>query len=55
MRPSGMPSAEGPNTTKSPQRYSFRTYPPLRIEEAQCGWGSECKIAEFNDAAPRRT
>jgi hypothetical protein len=39
----GMPSAEGPNTTKSAQRYAFRTYPPLRIEEAQCGWGSECR------------
>ncbi|MBL9020100.1 MAG: Ig-like domain-containing protein [Myxococcales bacterium] len=39
----GMPSAEGPNTTKSAQRYAFRTYPPLRIDDAQCGWGGECR------------
>ncbi|MDX2090959.1 MAG: Ig-like domain-containing protein [Kofleriaceae bacterium] len=37
------PSAEGPNKTKAAQRYSFRTYPPLRIERAECGWGGECR------------
>ncbi|MBA3459688.1 MAG: Ig-like domain-containing protein, partial [Deltaproteobacteria bacterium] len=50
----GMPSAEGPNLTKAAQRYAFRTYPPLKIQEAQCGWGSECRPAmpftiEFNN------
>ena len=39
----GTPSAEGPNTTPKQQAFSFRTYPPLRIEEAECGWGSECR------------
>ena len=38
----GTPSAEGKNTTKTAQRFSFRTYPPLRIERAECGWGGEC-------------
>jgi len=37
--PEGTPSAEGPNTTKKAQTFSFRTYPPLRITEAECGWG----------------
>ena len=41
--PKGTPSAEGPNTTKGPQSFSFQTYPPLRIDEARCGWGSECR------------
>ena len=41
--PKGTPSAEGPNTTKAPQTFSFQTYPPLKIEEARCGWGSECR------------
>jgi uncharacterized protein YfaS (alpha-2-macroglobulin family) len=50
----GMPSAEGPNLTRAAPRYGFRTYPPLRIDEAQCGWGSECRPAmpftiEFNN------
>ncbi len=35
----GTPSAEGPNTTKFAQRFSFRTYPPLKLVEATCGWG----------------
>ncbi|HTL34763.1 MAG TPA: DUF6049 family protein, partial [Kofleriaceae bacterium] len=39
----GTPSAEGPNTTKADQSFSFQTYPPLRIEEAECGWGSVCR------------
>ncbi len=38
----GTPSAEGPNLTKGIQSYAFSTYPPLLIEEATCGWGSEC-------------
>lgn len=41
--PAGTPSAEGPNVTKDTQTFSFRTYPPLRIERAECGWGSECR------------
>ena len=40
--PTGTPSAEGPNVTKTAQTYSFQTFPPLKIEEATCGWGSEC-------------
>ena len=39
----GTPSAEGPNKTPKEQGFAFRTYPPLRVEEAQCGWGSECR------------
>ena len=52
--PIGTPSAEGPNLTKTPQSYAFRTYPPLKIEEARCGWGSECRpgmpfVIRFNN------
>jgi hypothetical protein len=39
----GTPSAEGPNLTTNLQSYAFRTYPPLRVDEAVCGWGSECR------------
>jgi hypothetical protein len=39
----GTPSLEGPNTTPDAQTFDFRTYPPLRIEEADCGWGDECR------------
>jgi len=39
----GLPSAEGQNTTKAEQSFSFRTYPRLRIEEAQCGWSGPCR------------
>ncbi len=51
----GMPSAEGPNLTKAAQRYAFRTYAALRITEAACGWGGECRPAmpfriDFNNA-----
>ena len=35
----GTPSAEGPNTTKAPQSFSFRTFPPLHLVTAECGWG----------------
>ena len=41
LLPEGTPSAEGPNTTKMPQSFSFRTYPPLKVVDAQCGWGTE--------------
>ena len=29
-----------PTTT---QRFAFRTYPPLQIDELECGWGGECR------------
>ncbi|CAN5759373.1 hypothetical protein BH11MYX3_BH11MYX3_15750 [soil metagenome] len=35
----GTPSAEGPNKTRTPQTFKFRTYPPLAVVEAECGWG----------------
>src|SRR5690606_37829147 len=38
----GTPSAEGPNVTPSAQSFSFRTFPPLRVDEAHCGWGGPC-------------
>ncbi|HSK01039.1 MAG TPA: Ig-like domain-containing protein, partial [Kofleriaceae bacterium] len=38
----GTPSAEGPNRTKAAQRFTFRTFPPLRIERAECGYRGEC-------------
>ena len=41
--PAGTPSAEGPNKTKDAQSFTFRTYPPLRVEQADCGWGGECR------------
>jgi uncharacterized protein YfaS (alpha-2-macroglobulin family) len=34
----GTPSAEGPLLTEAAQRYEFRTYAPLRIEEHGCSW-----------------
>ena len=37
----GTPSAEGPNKTKDRQAFGFRTYAPLKIVRAECGWG-EC-------------
>ncbi|HWO25514.1 MAG TPA: Ig-like domain-containing protein, partial [Kofleriaceae bacterium] len=41
--PAGTPSAEGPNLTREAQRFEFRTYAPLRIERAECGYGgAEC-------------
>jgi hypothetical protein len=49
----GTPSAEGPNRTADSQSFSFATYEPLRIVEAECGWG-ECRPGtpfrvEFNN------
>lgn len=39
----GAPSAEGPLTTESAQRFSYRTYGPLELVEAQCGRHRPCK------------
>jgi uncharacterized protein YfaS (alpha-2-macroglobulin family) len=36
--PAGTPSAEGPNKTKTAQSFSFRTYPPLALDEVRCGY-----------------
>ena len=37
------PSAEGPRLTTDPQSFTFYTYPPLRLEEHNCGWSrNEC-------------
>ncbi|MEO8843521.1 MAG: DUF6049 family protein [Kofleriaceae bacterium] len=41
--PSGTPSAEGPNKTKTAQQMAFSTYPPLDLVRSECGWGSECR------------
>jgi uncharacterized protein YfaS (alpha-2-macroglobulin family) len=37
------PSKEGPNVTPEAQSFSFRTYSPLAIEEAECGWNGDCR------------
>ena len=34
--PAGTPSAEGPKTTTSDQRFDFRTYGPLRVIDHRC-------------------
>jgi uncharacterized protein YfaS (alpha-2-macroglobulin family) len=39
----GTPSAEGPNKTAKDQSFAFRTFPPLVIDEAECGWGDACR------------
>ncbi|HET6612950.1 MAG TPA: Ig-like domain-containing protein, partial [Kofleriaceae bacterium] len=39
----GTPSAEGPRETASGQSFSFSTYGPFSIREAECGWGGECR------------
>jgi uncharacterized protein YfaS (alpha-2-macroglobulin family) len=39
----GTPSAEGPTTTDKPQRFGFQTYPPLRVDQSECGWNGECR------------
>ncbi|MEZ4366604.1 MAG: Ig-like domain-containing protein [Kofleriaceae bacterium] len=49
------PSAEGPLRTTARQDFSFRTYAPLRIERAECGWGGRCPPGtpfgiQFNNA-----
>jgi uncharacterized protein YfaS (alpha-2-macroglobulin family) len=39
----GTPSAEGPLVTEDVQRYEFRTYAPLEVEDHGCSWGyDEC-------------
>lgn len=39
----GTPSAEGPRCTPEVQRFAFRTFGPLQVEEHRCGWGKgEC-------------
>ena len=40
--PAGTPSAEGPNKTTESQSLGFRTYPPLKIERAECGYQNKC-------------
>lgn len=50
----GTPSAEGPNKTVKAQSFAFRTFPPLRITESQCGYNGECPpgtpfVIEFNN------
>jgi uncharacterized protein YfaS (alpha-2-macroglobulin family) len=39
----GTPSAEGRNPTKTLQSFSFHTYPPLRLERAECGYNNDCR------------
>ena len=41
--PAGTPSAEGPNLTTTNQSFSFSTYPPFKLVQADCGYGSECR------------
>ena len=38
----GTPSAEGPLKTDKEQRFTFRTYGPLKIKKHGCGWGGKC-------------
>ncbi|NDD28485.1 MAG: hypothetical protein EB084_09510, partial [Proteobacteria bacterium] len=38
----GTPSLEGPLKTDAPQRSDWRTYGPMAVEEAGCGYGGEC-------------
>ncbi|MEO6122295.1 MAG: alpha-2-macroglobulin family protein [Ilumatobacteraceae bacterium] len=50
----GTPSAEGPSTTTDAQSYQGRTYAPLRIRDAQCGYEPDCPpgsgiVIEFNN------
>ncbi|GIW73318.1 MAG: hypothetical protein KatS3mg102_2860 [Planctomycetota bacterium] len=42
----GAPSAEGPRRTEREQSFSFRTYGPLRVVRARCGWSGECRPGE---------
>ena len=50
----GTPSAEGPNKTVKAQSFAFRTYPPLKITESECGYEAKCPpgtpfVIEFNN------
>ena len=38
----GTPSAEGPLTTENAVAFDGRTYAPLRIVDASCGFGQQC-------------
>lgn len=40
--PAGMPSAEGPRVTTKEQSFGFRTFGPLRVTDAQCGYQKHC-------------
>ena len=43
----GTPSAEGPNPTVEEQRFTFRTYPPLRIVSTKCNYkGDPCRPSD---------
>ncbi len=39
----GTPSLEGPRVSGEAARFEARTYPPLRIDRADCGWGDTCR------------
>jgi len=50
----GTPSAEGPRTSGEEQRYSMRTYAPLRVVRHECGYDGRCEplmpfTVEFNN------
>ena len=58
--PEGAPSAEGPKRSNKGQRFSFRTYEPLEIEEVDCGGYGGCRPGyawsiEFNNALDEET
>ena len=38
----GTPSAEGPNKTADTQYFSFQTYAPLKLVQAECGYRKVC-------------
>ncbi|MCB1628479.1 MAG: hypothetical protein KDI48_12170 [Xanthomonadales bacterium] len=38
----GAPSAEGPRTTSTEQRFDFTTYGPFKVTEQRCGWRGDC-------------
>jgi len=40
---SGTPSAEGPKKTTSAQEWRFRTFGPLKVLGARCGWNNQCR------------
>jgi uncharacterized protein YfaS (alpha-2-macroglobulin family) len=42
----GTPSAEGARTTAVEQSFTFRTYGPLRIIDAQCGYQKHCSPSD---------
>ena len=44
----GTPSKEGPRTTQSEHNTSFKTYGPLKVTRAECGWGDCRPSASIN-------